>query len=197
MTPLLYAVTNNDLECAKLLLDFLDDPVDPDIADNENNTPLNIAARQGYYHMVKLLLGWEEDTINNNSSISNYSDNNSINKNPNNQNSNSNYSSNSNNNRKRRKVPNPNIKNIHGDAPLNSAIEFKRIECAQILVLQGANIHNKDEDGVTPLHAAIELNDYHLIKLLLEKGINPYQSTVKISLHSQVLIRIYILSHNI
>lgn len=46
------------------------------------------------------------------------------------------------------------------------------INIIQALLEVGANVHQKDEDGFTPLHAVAEFDHLPVITLLLEEGAN-------------------------
>ena len=63
-----------------------------------------------------------------------------------------------------------------GEMPLHSAIRLgKSVEIARVLLEHGApcDAPSSLRDGWLPLHAAIKLNNYLLVRLLLEFGANP------------------------
>lgn len=64
-------------------------------------------------------------------------------------------------------------------SPLNAAIvwtlspESKQVEIARLLIKAGAHLEQANAYGSTPLRTALEVNRYHLVKLLLEAGADP------------------------
>ena len=55
-------------------------------------------------------------------------------------------------------------------SPLTSALHAKNIEIARLLIENGADINRKDGDSQYPLNLACELGDLKLVKFMLNKG---------------------------
>ena len=70
-----------------------------------------------------------------------------------------------------------NIKNREGMSPLISAIISKQFDFAKTLIQKGADINIRDQYGNDALWYAIgaPLLDYDLIRVIMDKGANPYE----------------------
>lgn len=64
----------------------------------------------------------------------------------------------------------PNISDFNGISPLQYAIMGIKDGAAKYLIEHGANIHNVDRYGHTPLYEAVFYNRLEVVKLLLENG---------------------------
>lgn len=65
----------------------------------------------------------------------------------------------------------PNINDLDKQSPLQHAIAAgNKNGTAKYLIAHGANIHNVDKYGQTPLHDAVNFNRFELAKILLENG---------------------------
>ncbi|KAL4648054.1 protein phosphatase 1 regulatory subunit 27, partial [Arapaima gigas] len=60
-----------------------------------------------------------------------------------------------------------------GMAALHEAVLSGNLECVKLLVKYGADIHQRDEEGWTPLHMACSDSFPHIAKYLLSLGANP------------------------
>ncbi|KPP79296.1 protein phosphatase 1 regulatory subunit 27-like, partial [Scleropages formosus] len=60
-----------------------------------------------------------------------------------------------------------------GMAALHEAVLSGNLECVKLLVKYGADIHQQDEEGWTPLHMACSDSFPHIAKYLLSLGANP------------------------
>lgn len=70
--------------------------------------------------------------------------------------------------------------NAIGDSnrtPLHYAAIWDKTECAELLLINGANIEAKDIDGATPLHLAAYWGSPNCVELLLQHGANFKEKT--------------------
>jgi ankyrin repeat protein len=58
----------------------------------------------------------------------------------------------------------------YGEVPLIEAIFYEKTDIIAFLISQGADVNNKNGNGITPLHAAVSMADLKTAKLLLENG---------------------------
>lgn len=64
--------------------------------------------------------------------------------------------------------------NANGSNALYAAAYWGQAEIAQVLIAAGANLEIQDEQsGWTPLMGAVRMNQYAIVKILLEAGANP------------------------
>ena len=63
-------------------------------------------------------------------------------------------------------------KNGFSATPLQGAAAFKKIDLAQLLIVRGANVNCRGQEGVTPLHEVAGNGELEFAKLLLEHGAN-------------------------
>ncbi|XP_037327398.1 protein phosphatase 1 regulatory subunit 27b [Pungitius pungitius] len=60
-----------------------------------------------------------------------------------------------------------------GMAAMHEAVLSGNLECVKLLVNYGANVHQRDEEGWTPLHMACSDGFPHIARYLLELGADP------------------------
>ncbi|KAM3624395.1 uncharacterized protein V6R79_022877 [Siganus canaliculatus] len=60
-----------------------------------------------------------------------------------------------------------------GMAAIHEAVLSGNLECVKLLVQYGADIHQRDEEGWTPLHMACSDGFPHIARYLLSLGANP------------------------
>ncbi|CAG8559760.1 16394_t:CDS:10 [Funneliformis mosseae] len=133
-TPLATACKFGHIETAKLLLDF---GADPDIQDEEGETPLHLAARNGFDDCVRLLVGLDEH-----------------------QNSRENIDTNF-------KKANMEIKEkFYGWTPLFLAAVEGHTECVKVLIKAGADPNVMDYSGWTP-HVHAVFRGHYAVKNIL------------------------------
>uniref|UniRef100_A0A3B5PWY4 Protein phosphatase 1, regulatory subunit 27b n=2 Tax=Xiphophorus TaxID=8082 RepID=A0A3B5PWY4_XIPMA len=58
-------------------------------------------------------------------------------------------------------------------AAIHEAVLTGNLECVQLLVHYGADIHQRDEEGWTPLHMACSDGFPHIARYLLSLGADP------------------------
>ena len=58
---------------------------------------------------------------------------------------------------------------------LHEAVVMDRQEIFDFLMRQGADLNSRDRNGYTPLVKAASLGRIHMLKRLLEAGVNPFQ----------------------
>lgn len=71
------------------------------------------------------------------------------------------------------------IQDNDGDSLLIRAAMLKRIEIARMLIMKKSNINIVNKQNKTPLHYAIQNEDYNMVKLLLSMGANPNIKDIK------------------
>ncbi|XP_029998741.1 protein phosphatase 1 regulatory subunit 27b [Sphaeramia orbicularis] len=62
---------------------------------------------------------------------------------------------------------------LSGMAALHEAVLTGNLECVKLLVKYGADIHQRDEEGWTPLHMACSDGFPHIARYLLSLGADP------------------------
>lgn len=62
---------------------------------------------------------------------------------------------------------------LSGMAALHEAVLSGNLDCVKLLVENGADIHQRDEDGWTPLHMACSDGFPHIARFLLSLGADP------------------------
>ncbi|XP_034747266.1 protein phosphatase 1 regulatory subunit 27b [Etheostoma cragini] len=60
-----------------------------------------------------------------------------------------------------------------GMAAIHEAVLSGNLECVKLLLHHGANIHQRDEEGWTPLHMACSDGFPHIARFLLSLGADP------------------------
>jgi ankyrin repeat protein len=69
---------------------------------------------------------------------------------------------------------NPNLVDPNtGEPPIYESIGRLRREHVQILIAGGADLNFQNRDGVTPMMAAVTINQYEMVYEMLEAGANP------------------------
>lgn len=63
--------------------------------------------------------------------------------------------------------------------PLVDSISKKELQTARTLIHSGFDVNSTDEDGRTPLMAAVAINDLEIAKLLVEKKQTSTRSIIK------------------
>jgi ankyrin repeat protein len=160
VTPLMYAVANNQLDAVKALLAYnidvnamsafsetpllaavkngnveiaetlIRDSANINLADRYGATPLHYAAIYGYFYMVDMLLYYEAQI---------------------------------------------NYKTNDGTTPLIAAIWAGNSDIADLLIQNGADPEEKDNIGFTPLLVAAQNGDTVIMGMLLKRDINLYE----------------------
>jgi ankyrin repeat protein len=69
---------------------------------------------------------------------------------------------------------NVNIKTSDGWTPLHEACAYEKLDCIEVLLLNGANPNNQTKNGETPLHRAVFLKYLRCLQLLLQYGADPH-----------------------
>lgn len=64
------------------------------------------------------------------------------------------------------------IAQVHGDERIIDAIRSGKKDLVQSLIYNGVNINSANQEGVTPLHVAVDLGDEKIIEMLLAVGAN-------------------------
>ncbi|XP_073328765.1 protein phosphatase 1 regulatory subunit 27b [Pagrus major] len=64
-----------------------------------------------------------------------------------------------------------------GMAAIHEAVLSGNLECVKLLIQYGADIHQRDEEGWTPLHMACSDGFPHIARYLLSLGANPELET--------------------
>jgi ankyrin repeat protein len=155
---LLEAAENGDLIKVQIALK---NGANPNAKNNDDSTPLHIAAYHGHVEIVKLLLkrGADPNAKNNDDStplhIAAYHGHVEIVK------------------LLLKRGADPNTKNNKGRTPLHDAAYRGRVEIVKILLERGADPNAKDNDGWTPLHWAAYNGHVEIVKILLERGADP------------------------
>lgn len=69
---------------------------------------------------------------------------------------------------------NINIANVYGDTPFLMAVKDNNLALLKLLfeIKKDLNVNERDEEGNTALHYAVMRDDFVLVKLLIERGIN-------------------------
>uniref|UniRef100_A0A672FE66 Uncharacterized protein n=1 Tax=Salarias fasciatus TaxID=181472 RepID=A0A672FE66_SALFA len=62
---------------------------------------------------------------------------------------------------------------LSGMAALHEAVLSGNLDCVKLLVQHGADIHQRDEEGWTPLHMACSDGFPHIARFLLSLGADP------------------------
>ncbi|CAG06137.1 unnamed protein product, partial [Tetraodon nigroviridis] len=62
---------------------------------------------------------------------------------------------------------------LSGMAAIHEAVLSGNLDCVQLLVQHGADIHQRDEEGWTPLHMACSDGFPHIARYLLSLGADP------------------------
>ena len=74
----------------------------------------------------------------------------------------------------------PNVLDSEGTTPLRRAVENQRVEVAAVLLKHGADMHIEcPGDEMSLLHKAAKRNDVKMLKLLIERGGDPYERGIK------------------
>ncbi|RLV60659.1 ankyrin repeat domain-containing protein [Parashewanella curva] len=68
---------------------------------------------------------------------------------------------------------NPSIPRIKGRTPLMITVFHSRVICFDILLDTNLPLEQKDSEGSTALHYAVNIGQYHRARSLLERGANP------------------------
>jgi ankyrin repeat protein len=173
VTPLIFAISNNQTAVSKILLEYGSDPdkktlkqetpliiavknanaeiteallragADIDITDRYDATPLHYASVYDYFQIADMLLYYDA----------------SIDK-----------------------------KTADGSTPLFSAIWAGNADVADLLIQNGANIETRDNEGFTPFLMAALNGDTLMMDLLIKKGVDIY--TVNNSKHNALALTI-------
>lgn len=83
----------------------------------------------------------------------------------------------------------PNIRNNHGQTPLNLAVLNRYVPLVKLLVENGANVNNKDDLGSIPLNKACYFGNREIMTLLLEHGAVITDATIGSAYDDYKLIR--------
>lgn len=159
VTPLIFAVSNNRTEGAKLLIDYGSDVdkltskhespliiavknqnaeivealirarADIDTGDSYNATPLHYASAYGFFQIADMLLYYDASVDN---------------------------------------------KTVEGSTPLLASIWAGNDDIADLLIQNGANMESRDNEGFTPFLMAALYGDTLIMDLLYKKGVDIY-----------------------
>jgi ankyrin repeat protein len=161
ITPLIFAVSNNNVDAVKALLSYkpdvniitsrsetpllvavkngnidiaealIRDSADFDFSDKFGATPLHYASIYGYFYMVDMLLYYE--VVNDR-------------------------------------------KTLDGTTPLMAAIWAENADIADLLIQNSADPEAKDKAGFTPFLIAAQNGDTLIMEILIKKGVNLYET---------------------
>ena len=148
----MYAAENNCLELIEIILEEEKDYIDVNKKNNENKTALDIAEKNNYSEIIKLLK--ENGAGNLRISLNSAIKNNEL-------------------DRVKKLVPKKidiNSVSSEGNTPLIAAVKYENIKTLKYLILKGAKVNFSNNNGKTPLMFASMNGNIEIIKLLIDKG---------------------------
>ncbi len=73
-------------------------------------------------------------------------------------------------------IDNPHVEGSTGDGLLHVIAVWGDVEAARVLLDAGVEIDRPGEDGFTALHEAVSQGHPEVVRLLLERGADPYRT---------------------